>query len=295
MVYITAHTTISAVSGSIGAFVSTTASVGSAIITNLRVMSTASIDTLNVMNNLTVGQNLNSLGLLVSGTSSLTGLVAVTASLNSLNVISGITTLGVVRNFGSIVSAGTSSLQELVATSASMTNLTATNSLRTSQMVATGTASLNILVTTNARISGVDFPSSGYQDKFTFFVSNGSTLVMRDPNHNYSLAAQTVTGSVTLTASADFLQPINTASNAVNVYLPNILLSADKYRFCIYDAVGTAATNNINIYVTGSYNRIVGTMSYTILGNYNSITVLSDGLQGQCSGLSTSSGNWILV
>lgn len=87
-----------------------------------------------------------------------------------------------------------------------------------------------------------------------------------------------VSASAYTVLTSDDTIGVNSTSNAVTVTLPEI---SGLRKLYIIDAGGAAASNNITVAVPGgSANRILGETAYVISGNYNSITLLTDGGDG---------------
>jgi hypothetical protein len=78
--------------------------------------------------------------------------------------------------------------------------------------------------------------------------------------------------------ASDSVIGVNTSSNAVTIVLPEI---NGLRKLSIVDAGGTASINHITVSVPdGSDNRIIGDISYVIMGNYSSITLINDNING---------------
>ena len=205
---------------------------------------------------------------------------------------------------GGITVAATSSLPSLVTSNASVSgNLTVAtdflvdgtasfDNITTASLIAT-----NLDVTGSFTVGSLGYPGSlGTESHVVAHDANGN-LESIDLNRVYtqesvktaSSAGGLGTSSFLIDTFMGMLHPVSTVDGAAAVTLPNITTASDRYRYTIYDCAGNAGTNSIAVYTSSGYNQIVGYGSYTLQADYNSITVVSDALNG------TGSGHWILV
>lgn len=86
--------------------------------------------------------------------------------------------------------------------------------------------------------------------------------------------ATTVAGATyTVLRTDDIIHSTYSATGAVTITIPTALM-AEKKTITIKDAGGNAGTNNITI---DSTDNIDGAGTYVINGNYDSVTIYSDG------------------
>ena len=255
-------------------------------------------------------------GITVAATSSLSGVIALNASVSNNLTVSNDFLVAGTASFGSIKTGS------LIATNLDVTDLDVTNDINVTNDVvisnglrASGTASLGTLnVATDGYVDGtlqvngsfeaqnlivgtLVYPRSLGTESHVVAHDATGQLESIDLNRVYTQESVKTASSTGGLGTSSFLietymgmlHPVSTVNGAAAVTLPNITTGSDRYRYTIYDCAGNAGTNSITVYTSSGYNLIAGSSFFTIQDDYNSITVVSDALNG------TGSGHWILV
>lgn len=162
--------------------------------------------------------------------------------------------LNILNVLGSVVSAGSTPFQTIGSGN------TVTAQVQISQAVASTDATKIGLSAFNSAQFTVD--ANGFVS-----IANFSAFNYRQINN--------ISSPYSIVSTDEYLS-VDPSSGAVTVLLPN---TTTLYRmFTIKDRTGSASTNNISITTPGATVTIDGQVTYTIAGNFGSISLLYNGV-----------------